>query len=253
MRPPAPREALAAEPGTRMSAPASTEEGKSESDLRRGSLLALGAALVAFVAPALLVLLARRSLFGLASGARTVVASEGALVAVGAILLLVAFLLYRRAFGHLRHVDARLGVATVLCLLGSIGAIVVVVAGALIGGGTSAVTGCLGGHATHALTCLRSADPTAGYLALAGFWLAWIGAVGLCVGVILSGRHFRRRGVVAGGAVYAVLVLDVLVPFAGTLVSVPGTTEALAVAPFAAVLGPLLVYLGTPRARPSAG
>ena len=236
-----------------MSAPASTEEGKSESDLRRGSLLALGAALVAFVVPALLVLLARRGLYGLASGAHAVVASEGSLVAVGAVLLLVAFLLYRRAFGHLRHVDPRLRWATVLCLVGSLGAIVVVVAGALIGGGPSVVTGCLGGHATHALTCLRSADPTAGYLAIAGFWLAWLGAVGLCVGVILSGRRFHRPAVVAGGAVYAVLALDVLVPFAGTLASVPGTTYALAVAPVAAVLGPLLVYLGTPRARSSAG
>jgi hypothetical protein len=236
-----------------MSAPASTEEGKSESDLRQGSLLALGAALAAFVVPALLVLLARRGLYGLGSGARAVVASEGSLVAVGAVLLLVAFLLYRRAFGHLRHVDPHLRWATVLCLVGSLGAIVVVVAGALIGGGTSAVTGCLGGHATHALTCLRSADPTAGYLAVAGFWLAWLGAVGLAVGVILSGRRFQRPTVVAGGAVYAVLVLDVLVPFAGTLTSVPGTTYALAVAPVAAVLGPLLVYLGTPRARPSAG
>jgi Protein of unknown function (DUF973) len=236
-----------------VSVPASTEEGKSSTYLRRGSLIAAGGALVAVAVPAALVLLSRRQLYGLSAGSHSAVALEGLLVAVGAVLLLLAFLLYRRAFAHLRHADPRLGPASVLCLVGSVGAIAVVVAGALVGGGPSAVTGCLGGRSAHALACLRAADPTVGYLALAGFWLAWVGAVGVCVGLVLSGRHFRRRLVVAAGVVYAILVLDVVVPFAGAIAAVPGTNEALAIAPFAAVAAPLLVYVGTPPARSSAG
>jgi len=236
-----------------LSVPASTEEGKSAIVLRLGSLLALGAALVAGAVPATLALLSRRHLYGLAAGSRSVVATEGLLVAAGAVLGLLAFLCYRRAFGHLRHTDPWLAPVSLTCLIGSVGAIAVIVAGALVSGGSSAVTDCLGGRSTHALACLRSADPTTGYLVVAGFWLVWVGAVGLCVGLILSGRHFRRRAVVVGGILYAVLVVDVLVPFAGTLAAVPGTTEALVLAPFAAVAAPLLVYVGTPSSRPSSG
>ncbi len=238
-----------------LSVPASTEEGKASASLRRGSAAAIGGALLALGVPAVLLALTSRGYRPFALSDANLLRLESALVVVGAILVLLALLLYRRAFSHLRHTDRRLVPAATLCLVGSLGALAIVVAGAYLSGGPAGFTGCLNGHASHALSCLRSEDPTAGYLALAGFWLVWLGAVGLAVGLLLSGRHFRSASLTAGGVVYALLVLDLLAPFAALLVvsslSRLVATYALLGAPVLALVAAGLVYGGA-RASSSA-
>ena len=233
-------------------APASTEEGKAAGDLRRGGVLALVGALAALAAPVALELLARSRLYGLTIGDRRVVQLDGLLVVVGAVLVLLALVLYRRAFSHLKHVDRRLVSAAVLCLVGSAGAIALVGLGAYLAGGTSSVGGCLAGPTSHAFQCLRGHDPSAGYFALAAFWLAWLGAVGLSLGLVLSGRHLRSPPITAGGCLYAVLAADLLVPFVALVTPLPGAAYGLAIAPVAAVVAAGLVVAGGPSPhRPS--
>lgn len=227
-----------------MVAASSTEEGKAATDLKRGSLFAVVGAVAALAVPVALLLFARAGVGGLSLSSSTDVETEGLLLVVGAVLVLLALFLYRRAFSHLRHVDRRLTAASVLCLVGSVGALALIAAGAYIGGGSSALTGCFTGHASHALSCLRSHDPAAGWIAIAGYWLLWLGAAGVALGLILSGRRFPRSAIVAGGSVYGVLVVILVLPFVALVVTAPLAAYALAVAPFAAVAAPILVYAG---------
>ncbi len=227
-------------------APPSTEEAKAARLLRVGSALAVAGSFLLLGGPTALLFLARRHLYGLAPGAGRLVGWDGYFVIAGGIFVLLALLSYRRSFSHLKHADAALRPAAFLCLIGSLGALVLVVAGAYLTAGASGITGCLSGRSDHALACLRSADPTAGALAIAGFWLAWLGIVGVAGGLFLSGRHFRRGLVSAGGALFALLAADLLVPFVAVLARVPDGAYALAIAPFAAVLAGLLVLIGAP-------
>ncbi len=229
--------------------PPSTEEGKAAGDLRLGGGLAVLGSFLLLAAPVALLLLARAKLFGFSGFGQGSLHLDAVLAIVGAVLVLVALILYRRAFSHLKHVDPILRVASLLCLVGSVGALALIVAGAYFAGGSAAVATCAAGPARQVLSCLRSSDPNAGYAALAGFWLVWIGIVGVASGLVLAGRHFSRTAVVAGGAVYAVLAVDLLLPFAGLLAHLPGVAEALAVAPFAAVLAGLLVLIGAPSRK----
>jgi hypothetical protein len=224
--------------------PVSTEEAKASLFLRRGSLAALAGAMAGLAVPVALVFLAAGHIAGLTSTSSWLLASESLLAVGGALLLVLALFLYRRAFGHLRHVDRRLAPVAALCLVGSAGALALVVVGAYVAGGSSSIAGCLSGHPTHALGCLRSRAPAAGLLAVAGFWLVWLGAAAVAAGLVLAGRHFGRRAVVAGGCSYAALAALLVVPFAGLVVPLPATPLALAAAPFLAVAGAVLVYLG---------
>jgi hypothetical protein len=231
-----------------MNAPASTEEAKAGASLRHGSGAAIAATLLALGAPAVLLALVARGYRPFSLGNTALLQLEGLLVVLGAVLLFLALFLYRRAFSHLKHTDRRLVPAATLCLVGSLGALAIVIAGAYLSGGASGISSCLGGHASEALSCLRSRDPAVGYLALAGFWLVWLGAVGLAVGLVLSGRHFRSATITAGGVLYALLVLDLLAPFTALVVVTSLTrllaTYALLGAPLLALIAAGCVYAG---------
>jgi len=227
-----------------LSGPSSTEEGKASAFLKRGSLAAIAGSVVALGGPVALLALTGVRWAGLSRSSSSTYTAEGLLVVAGAVLLLIALLLYRRAFVHLKHVDPRLKPVALLCLVGSAGAIVLVVVGAIVASGPAGLAGCLGGHPTHLLGCLRSKDPTAGYLSVVGFWLLWAGAAGLAAGLIVSGRHFGRPAMTAGGIVYAVLAAELVEPFAALVVPLALTAYAVGAAPVAAVTGATLVYLG---------
>ncbi len=224
--------------------PPSTEEAKAAGHLARGSFAGIVGALLGVVVPVALLLVAGRNAGGWFAFTSAFLATTDLFAVVGAFLLLLAFILYRRAFVRLKHVDPRLRPAAALALAGSIGALVLVVAGAWVAGGTSTLTGCLAGRPSHILSCLRASDPAIGYLALAGFTLAWIGGVGVVAGLALAARHYGRGAITAGAVVYAVFLLDLLIPLAGLLTVVPGTVYAVGVAPVAAVLAPALVRSG---------
>lgn len=236
-----------------MSPSATTEEAKASASLRAGSAAAVAGSVLGLGAPSALLLLAVGRVAGLSVGSSRLLLVESLLLVAGAALLVVALFLYRRAFSRLKHVDARLRPVSILCLVGSVGALALVVVGAAIAGGSSAISSCLGGHAAHALSCLRSQDPTTGYLSLVGFALLWVGAAATAAGLVLAGRFYRRRAIVAGGALYGVLAAALAVPLVALVGGLPSLGYVLAVAPVAAVAGALLVWAGarTTLERPS--
>jgi hypothetical protein len=231
----------------------STEEAKGASDLRQGGLIGLGGAGAAVVVPLVLLWLATGHAGGFLGFTPGLVSFTGLLVVAGAALLLVSVFLYRRGFSHLRHVDRRFRAASALCLLGSVGLIALLAAGAIVAADPSQTGHCIESAPSHAVDCLRAVQPYGAYLGLAGFWLAWAGALGLVVGFALAGTRFDRPELSVAAVLYAALLGVLVGPAAELLTPVPGARYLLLTAPALAVLAPLLVVAAGRRPfRPSA-
>jgi hypothetical protein len=169
-------------------------------------------------------------------------------VLAGAILLLLSLFVYRRAFAALRKVDPRFYGASVLCIVGSIGFLLLLISAALIAGNTTSLLTCVHGHPTHALSCLESGQPLGAATGLIGFLLGWIGGVGIMVGLLLSGSRFKAPSLSGGGVVYGLLLLLLIAPFVELFVAIPYVSYLLIVGPLLAVVGPALALQGSARA-----
>jgi hypothetical protein len=169
------------------------------------------------------------------------------LVLAGAILFLLSLFLYRRGFAVLRGVDRRFTVASVLCLIGSLGFLLILVAVVVILGSTNSLVSCIHGQPSHALSCLRSGQPLGAYTGLAGFWLGWLGGVGLVLGLASAGRRFSRGVLYGSATMYAILLLALVGPFLGLIYPVPGAQYLLLLTPLLALVAPALAYAGTRR------
>jgi hypothetical protein len=169
------------------------------------------------------------------------------LVIVGAVLLLVCLFLYRRGFAVLRKVDGRFAVASVLCLVGSLGFLLLLVSAAVFLGSSGSLIQCLHNSPSGALACIRSGQPLGADTGLVGFWLGWLGGVGIVVGLSLAGRRYRNGAVLGGAALYAILLLVLIGPFLALLTPLPGIDYLLLVVPAFIVLAPGLVLGGARR------
>ena len=182
----------------------------------------------------------------------TLIDTTGFFVLAGAILLLVSLFLYRRSFSALRKVDGRFAIASGLCLVGSVGFLLLLVCAGLLVGSSSSLVQCLHQSPTHALTCIRSGQPLGAYTGLAGFWLGWLGGVGIVVGLALAGRRYQNGAVSGGASLYAVLLLVLVGPFLSLLTPLPEIDYLLLAVPLFIVLAPGLVLGGANRALKSA-
>jgi hypothetical protein len=178
----------------------------------------------------------------------TLLDTTGFFILAGSILLLVSLFLYRRGFAVLRKVDGRFAIASVLCIIGSIGFLLILVSAAVLVGSSNSLLQCLHQSPSDALSCVRSGQPFGAYTGLVGFWLAWLGGLGIVVGLSLAGRRHRNSTVQGGAALYAILLLVLIGPFLGLLFSLPGIEYLLLVAPIFLVLAPGLVLGGARRA-----
>lgn len=170
------------------------------------------------------------------------------LVLAGAILLLVSLFVYRRSFAALRKVDPRFYVASVLCILGSIGFLLLLVSAIVAAGNSSSLISCVSGHPSRALSCLASGEPLGAVTGLLGFLLGWIGGVGIMIGLLLAGNRFRTGPLSGSGIVYGLLLLILVVPLASLFVSVPDVAYLLILAPIFGVVGPGLAVAGSLQA-----
>ena len=173
----------------------------------------------------------------------------GLLILAGALLFLVSLFFYRRGFALLRKVDSRFAVASILCWIGTLGFLLVVVAAIVIVGSSSSLLSCVNGQPTHALTCLRSGEPLGAYTGLVGFWMGWLGGVGIVLGLSAGSSRFKTREIALGAALYAVLLLALVGPFVSLIVSFHGVEYLLVLVPFLSVLAPFFVFRGTDRDR----
>ncbi|HTT72860.1 MAG TPA: hypothetical protein VMG99_01730 [Thermoplasmata archaeon] len=230
-------------------APNSAADAKGQLRLGLGAGLGLAGALVGIVVPVVLLFLSVYDPGGVLSFTSSIVQYTAILVLAGAILLLLSFFVYRRSFAALRRVDPRFVAASVLCLIGSLGFLLILVAAAVVVGDSSSLLSCLHGQPSHALSCLESGAPLGAYTGLIGFWLGWLGGVGLVLGLFSAGSRFHRAGYSAGGALYAVLLLVLVAPFLSLLTPIPGIEYLLLVVPILAIVAPALV-LGASRSEP---
>lgn len=233
------------------SIPQSEEDRTGVDRIALGAGVGLAAALLAIVFPVSFLLIASYDPSGFLSLEQSAfLDATGLLLLAGALLFVLSFIFYRNAFAHLRKVDRRFVVASVLCLIGTIGFLLVLVAAIVIVGSSSSLLSCINGQPSHALSCLRSGEPLGAYTGLAGFWLGWLGGVGIVLGLSAGSSRFRTREIGLGAALYAFLLLALLGPFLSLVVSYPGAAVILLVAPVLSVLAPFLVFRGS---RPIAG
>jgi len=228
-------------------APARTEDQTGARRLALGAGLGLVAAILTIALPLVFLYLATYDPGGFFTFTSTLFSVLSILVLAGAILFLLSLFVYRRGYATLRKVDGRFWTASVLCLIGSIGFLLIVVLAAVVLGSPGSLSSCLHGAPSHALSCLRSSQPIGAYSGLVGFALTWLGGIGIVLGLFLAGSRFAR-GALSGGAVLYLLLLLVLVgPFLALLVPIPGTQYVLLVAPLLAILAPALVLGGALR------
>lgn len=230
----------------------STEEAKGARQLGWGAVLGLVGVGLAIVVPLVFVWLATGHAGGFFHFGIPFVRTAGLLVVAGAALMVVSFVLYRRGFSHLQHADRRFRVASALCLVGSVGFVGLFVAGAIVSAQPGSTAGCLEDSPSHALACLRAAQPYGAYLGVAGFWLAWSGGVGLVVGFGLASARFERGELLAAAAVYAALLGVLVGPAAELTAPVPGARYLLLAGPVLSVIAPgfvLVASRGTFRPR----
>ena len=211
-----------------------------------GAAVGFAGAILAIVVPILFLLVAAYAPGSFLSLHQSGFLEASALcILAGAILLLVSLFVYRRGFAQLRKVDSRFVVASVLCIIGTIGFLLILVAAVVIIGSANSLLSCVNGHPTHALTCLRSGEPLGAYTGLVGFWLGWLGGVGLVLGLSAASSRFRTRSIGLGAALYGVLLLALVGPFISLVITFPGSQYILVVAPFLSLLAPAFVYRGS--------
>ena len=211
-----------------------------------GAGVGLAAALLAIVIPVVFLLVASYDSGGFLSLHQTAfLDATGLLIIAGALLFLVSLFFYRRGFALLRKVDSRFTVASFLCWIGTLGFLLILVAAVVIVGSSSSLLSCVNGQPTHALTCLRSGQPLGAYTGLVGFWMGWLGGVGIVLGLSAASSRFKTREVALGAALYAILLLALVGPFVSLVVSFPGVEFLLLLVPFLSLLAPFFVFRGT--------
>ncbi|MCI4372958.1 MAG: hypothetical protein L3K02_04880 [Thermoplasmata archaeon] len=233
-----------------MAAPTVTvrvEDVKGSHRLAIGAGLGVAAAALTLLLPVTLLWLALYNPGGFFRLNTLLVQTITLLVLAGAILFLLSLFLYRRGFAVLRGVDRRFTVASALCLVGSLGFLLILVAVVVILGSTGSLLTCIQGQPSHALSCLRSGQPLGAYTALVGFWLGWLGGVGIVLGLASAGRRFSRGILYGSAALYAILLLALVGPFVGLIYPVPGAQYLLLLAPILALVAPALAYGGARR------
>ncbi len=216
--------------------------------LRTGGTLGIAGGLIGIGLPAAILLVP-----GLASSGSTTIGTGqvellSGLLAVGALLLLLSLFEFRRAFAALRGRDSRFWVASALCLIGTLGFLLLLIAAVAVSGSSSSVAQCVQGSPTHALSCLRagtSGELLAADLVLVGFGLSWLGGLGIVLGLALEGRRIRSAPLSAGAAAYALALLLLVGPFAALFLAFPGASTMLLALPVLAVAAPALVLLGS--------
>jgi len=227
--------------------PSREEENRGLRRLGTGAGVGLAGGILAVVLPVVFLWLSAYNPGGFFTYGTALIQTTGFFVLTGAVLFLVSLFVYRRGFAVLRKVDGRFAVASVLCIIGSIGFLLLLVSAALLVGASNSLIQCIHGAPSHALSCLRSGQPLGAYTGLVGFWLGWLGGLGIVVGLSMAGRRYRNGTVSGGAALYAILLLVLIGPFVALVTPLPGLQYLLLAAPIFIVLAPGLVLGGTRR------
>jgi hypothetical protein len=233
--------------------PARELDAKGVGRLGVGAGLGFAGAICAIVLPLAFLFLVADYPGGFFTYSTMLVEVTSILVLVGAILLLLSLFFYRRSFSALRKVDRRFVAASVLCIIGSLGFLLLLVTAAIVVGNSSSLLACVHGQPSHALTCLKSGQPFGAVTGTIGFVLGWLGGLGIVLGLFLAGNRFQAGALTGSAVVYTLLLLILIAPFLGLLVTIPDLSLLLLVAPLFAIIAPALALGGSGRVRASLG
>jgi hypothetical protein len=215
-----------------------------------GAWVGLFAAIIMIALPSIAIFTSTYAPGGAFTFGTTFLQWAGALVLVGAVLFIVSLFLYRWGFSALRKVNGDFTMASFLCLLGSLGFVLILVAAAVVTGSASNLLGCIQGNPAHALSCMEANQPLGAYTAIVGFVLAWLGGLGIVLGLWVGGAHFDAPSLSLGAMVYLFFLFLLLVPLIEAAVPFEGGQFLLVAVPVMSVAGPLLVLFGVlPRIR----
>jgi hypothetical protein len=209
-----------------------------------GAWFGLIAGFLAVVVPVAVIEISKYSPIGWLTLASTSVLTSSLVILVGAVLFAVSMFFYRSAFSKMRKFDPLLWGATILCLVGSIGFVLLVIATGYLSGHSDTLAGCLKGPASGILSCIESGEPFGGYTVLVGFLCAWLGGLGIVVGLLVSSGHLGRGTIGLGGVVYLLFLIVALIPFIGIIVEFPGIRYILLLLPILVIAAPALVLSG---------
>ena len=213
-----------------------------------GSMIGLAAGIAGLVLPVALILLATYAPGTLFLPGPQLVQVTAIMALAGAILFAVSLLVYRLGFAALGPYDHRFWSASILCLVGTVGVLLIVVAIALAFVSSNAMADCIQGAPTKALTCLHTAAPLSAYSGIVGAWLLWLGGLGIVVGIALAGIRYRGGWFYGGAGLYALLLLGLLAPVLGLLFPVSALTYPILAAPALALIAPAAIFEGSNRA-----
>jgi hypothetical protein len=234
-----------------MSGSESAPERNDPSGLRRiatGSTVGLAAGIVGLVLPLGLLLLASYSPGTVIMSPSELIQVTAVLAITGALLFFASLLLYRFGFASLRSIDRRFWIASALCMLGTVGLLLIVLPIAVALLSSDAMANCIQGAPTKASACLRSAAPLASYVAAAGFVLVWLGGLGIVVGLGLASVRYRQAWLTAGAALYALVVLGLIAPALALTTPVGGLAYAILALPLLVLIAPAVTSHGSHRA-----
>jgi hypothetical protein len=216
-----------------------------------GAGLGFAGALAAIVLPLVFLYVASDDPGGFFVLSPQLVQVTSILILAGAILLLLSLFLYRRSFAALRKLDPRFYVASVLCIVGSLGFLLLFITAAVVVGNSSSLLACAHGQPSHAISCLESGQPLGALTGLVGFLLGWLGGLGIMIGLFLAGGRFHSGSLRVSSALYGILLIILIIPFLGLLIALPHLSYLIVLAPVLAVLGPGLALVGSTRATRS--
>jgi hypothetical protein len=217
---------------------------------RLGAVFGLVGGVVGLLLPISVSLLGVYTALNLLRFSTTLVEFTGALFVLGAVLLILSLSCYRLGFGALRRFDRWFLTASVLCNVGTVGLCLIIVGAVVAIHSSPTLVACVRASPAGALGCLAAVAPLTEYSVLVGFWLAWLGGLGVVVGLELGGRRYHRGRLVAGGALYALLLLVLIAPFVALLFPLGGWQYPLLTVPVLALVAPVYVWAGSrPPAR----
>jgi hypothetical protein len=227
--------------------PRGGDESKGLHRLATGSTVGLAAGIVGLALPVTLFFFSTYSPGTLLIRSSTLIQVTAIMALAGAILFAISLLIYRFGFALLRAADKRFWAASVLCILGSIGVLLIVLPMLLAFATSDTMASCIQGAPSKTLSCLRSAAPLAAYVGIVGLWLLWLGGVGIVVGIGLASVRYREAWLTGGAALYALLLLGFIAPVLGFVFSIGGLVYPILALPVLVILAPAVISHGSHR------
>jgi hypothetical protein len=212
-----------------------------------GSTIGLAAGITGLALPvALLVLASSRPGTIFLTGAQLVEVTA-ILALAGALLFALSLLVYRLGFSMLQRSDSRFYIASILAWVGTVGVLLVVIAICIAFLSSGTMSGCIQAAPTNALACLSAAAPLASYSGVLGFWLVWLGGLGVVFGISLAGTRYRQPWFYGGAGVYSLLLLGLIAPALSLIFPIDPPGTLLLATPVLAALAPAAIFHGARR------